>query len=179
MGLNEKLEKITGIITDVDGVLTDGGIILDGKGQEYKIFNVKDGNGIKIWMKSGFKLAFLSGRVSKPVLKRGEELGVDEVILGSRDKIKDGEGILKSWRLNWENIAYIGDDIVDIPVMEKAGVSFTVNDAVAEAKEAADIILNNVGGHGALREMVEIILKEKGLWDGVLSKFIKKENQTT
>jgi len=172
MEISDKFKKINGIITDVDGVLTDGGIILNDDGNEYKIFNVRDGNGIKIWMMLGFPLAFLSGRLSKPVLKRGNELGVDEVVLGSRDKIEDGGVILKKWKLNWENIAYIGDDIVDIAIMKKSGLSFAVNDAVEEVKEIADIILNNVGGRGALREVVELILKEKGLWNGVLSKFI-------
>ena len=171
MDFGEKIKKISGIITDVDGVLTDGGIILNGKGGEYKIFNVRDGNGIKIWMKMGFKIAFLSGRVSKPVLRRAQELGVEDVILGSRDKVADGEEIVKGWQLSWENIAYIGDDIVDIPIMKKAGVSFAVSDAVDEVKDVASVVLNTVGGKGAFREVTEIILKEKGLWSEVISKF--------
>lgn len=171
MDFGEKIKKISGIITDVDGVLTDGGIILNGRGGEYKIFNVRDGNGIKIWMKMGFKIAFLSGRVSKPVLRRAQELGVEDVILGSRDKVADGEEIVKGWQLSWENIAYIGDDIVDIPIMKKAGVSFAVSDAVDEVKDVASVVLNTVGGKGAFREVTEIILKEKGLWSEVISKF--------
>ena len=173
--LSEVVGKIKGIISDVDGVLTSGEIIVDGEGNEYKIFNVRDGNGIKIWQMAGYRFAFLSGRKSRPVEVRGKELNVD-VIQGSHCKIRSGEDLLKLWGLKWEEVAYIGDDIVDIPIMKKVGFPVAVGDADEEVKSVALYTTLSPGGRGAVREVVEYIMKAKGEWGEIVEKFFSRDN---
>ena len=175
--LQSIVKNIKGIISDVDGVLTSGEVIMDGEGNEYKIFNVRDGNGIKIWQLAGYKFAFLSGRDSKPVDVRGKELGI-EVIQGTHCKTESGEKLLKLWGLKWDEIAYIGDDIVDIPIMRKVGFPVAVGDAVAEVKEIALYTTLAPGGRGAVREVVEYILEVREEWERVIEKFFQKNRSS-
>ena len=171
--VQERGKKIKGIISDVDGVLTRGEIVLDYEGKELKLFNVRDGNGIKLWQLAGYKFAFLSGRYSDPVEKRGKELKVD-VVQGSHCKIESGEKIISSWGLSWEEIAYIGDDVVDIPIMMKVGLPVAVYDAVDEVKEHAFYITKAEGGRGAVRELIEFILQSRGEWQEIIEKFLRR-----
>ncbi len=169
----ERIRKIKGIISDVDGVLTHGEIVLDWEGRELKFFNVRDGNGIKLWQLAGYKFAFLSGRYSDPVEKRGKELKVD-VVQGSHCKIESGEKIISSWGLSWEEVAYVGDDVVDIPIMMKVGFPVAVYDAVDEVKEYASYITEAEGGKGAVREVIEFILQSRGEWLEIIEKFLQR-----
>ncbi len=171
--IKRKVTKIKGIISDVDGVLTGGEIIIDHSGQEIKVFNVKDGNAIKLWQAAGYRFAFLSGRLSEPVSRRAEELGV-ELIQGSHCKIEDGEKLLEIWGLSWDEVAYIGDDVVDIPIMIKVGLPVAVGDAVEEVKKVAFYMTSTYGGEGAIREVVEFIMKMRGEWDVIIEKFLEK-----
>ncbi len=171
--IRSRVEKIKAIISDVDGVLTAGEIVVDHNGNELKFFNVKDGNAIKLWQFAGYRFAFLSGRYSDPVQKRAEELGVD-IIQGSHCKIEDGRKLLEMWGLDWDEVAYIGDDVVDIPIMMKVGLPVSVFDAVEEVKEVAFLVTSAGGGRGAIRELVEFIMGSRGEWDGVIEHFLER-----
>lgn len=158
------------LILDVDGVLTDGKVMLNKDGEEYKFFNVKDGEGISIARKAGITVVFLSGRASKAVEKRAGKLGVTEVYQGVKDKIAVYEKLMKKYRLQKDNIAYVGDDLNDIPLAEKVGFPVAVNNAAEELKKVAAYVTSHNGGDGAVREAIELILKKSGRWERVLEK---------
>ncbi len=171
MKLKEKLKKIKLIILDVDGVLTDGRIIFDSNGVESKFFNVKDGHGLKLLKRAGYDTGIITGRESKVVEIRAKELGIDFIIQKSHNKLESLEKIIKIKNLNYEEIAYCGDDIVDIPVMKRVGVSFSVNNAVEECKNIADFVTEKYSGKGAVREIAELILKLTGKWDEIFKRY--------
>lgn len=160
--MNEKVKDIKLILMDVDGVLTDGKIIL-GKNEELKFFDIKDGMGITLAKKAGLKIGVVTGRTSKAVERRGKELHMDYVIQGKKNKIKAVEEILKKEKLDYKNICYIGDDIIDIALFRKVGFSATVNEAPEYVKSEVNYISSKKGGRGAVREIIEYILKEKRL----------------
>lgn len=162
--IDEKLNRIKLVILDVDGVLTDGGILIDGRGEETKRFHVRDGYGIKLLQRTGVSFVLLSGRTSKPTSIRAAELGIDEVHQGIRDKLPLYEKILEEKGLTDEQVAYMGDDWMDVPLLLRVGFSATVADAVEEAKEAADYITAKRGGDGAVREFIELILRRRDNW---------------
>lgn len=152
----EKIKQIKMLVMDCDGVLTDGSMIFTEHGDEIKHFNAKDGQGIKNAMDAGLLTGIISaGRSSGLVEKRAEMLGINHCYVGKQPKIEVLEGWLKTLDLTLENIAYIGDDVKDIPVLEKVGLSFCPADAVAEVKEICDVILNTNGGKGCVRELVD------------------------
>jgi 3-deoxy-manno-octulosonate cytidylyltransferase (CMP-KDO synthetase) len=153
------VKKIRMLIMDVDGVLTDGKIMMDDLGREYKTFHVKDGEGIKQARRDGIIVVFFSGRTSKTVAKRAEELGVKEVYQGIKDKVKVYEKLKEKYGLRDEQIAYIGDDLNDLQVFERAGFPIAVGDSIRELKERAVFVTKNNGGNGAVREAIEHILK--------------------
>jgi 3-deoxy-D-manno-octulosonate 8-phosphate phosphatase (KDO 8-P phosphatase) len=169
--LYNNLKKIKMFLTDVDGVLTNGKIILDNNGNEIKFFDVKDGHGIKMLHRYGITVGFVTGRESKVVLNRAKELGVNIIYQKVRIKLDVVEKILKEYNLSYSEIAYCGDDIVDIPVLRRAGVAFTVNNAVNECKNIADYITVRNGGSGAVREITDLILKAKGFWEEVKARY--------
>ena len=169
--LLKKLKNIELFLTDVDGVLTDGRIILDNNGNEMKFFNVKDGHGIKMLQRYGIKVGIVTGRESEVVVHRAKELGINMIFQKIRVKLDIVEKILNENNLNFSQIAYCGDDIVDIPVLKRAGVSFTVNDAVNECKKVVDYITQKNGGEGAVREITDLILKAKGFWEDVKDRY--------
>lgn len=164
----EKAKKIKLVILDVDGVLTDGGILLDNNGNESKRFHVRDGHGIKMLNRTVIKTAIITGRTSEVVRKRAEELGITEVHQGIFKKITVLDELLKKYKINYGNVAYMGDDIVDIEILQKVGLSAAPSDAEAEAKECADFVTARGGGRGAAREFIDLILKSAGLWDKLL-----------
>ena len=169
--LIEKVKNICLLILDVDGVMTDGRIIMDHMGHETKNFNVKDGHGIKILIKFGIDVVLLTGRRSDVVAHRARDLGISEVHQGIFNKIEKSEEILKKRSLNYANIAYVGDDIVDIPLLKRVGFSVAVADAAEGVKECVDYVTKKKGGHGAVREVCELILQGQGKWLDVAKKY--------
>jgi len=147
------------IILDVDGVLTDGSIIYDSEGKEYKVFNVKDGYGIATAIKRGLKVVVISGRSSPAVEKRCKELGITEVFQGVSDKLEVYEKVKEKYHLKDSEIAAMGDDIPDIPILKKVGFSGAPKDAVPEVKRAVDLVTESPGGKGAVREFIDYLLK--------------------
>lgn len=172
--LAEKLKKIKIFITDVDGVLTDGRIILGSNGLELKAFHAQDGLGLHLAQKAGLKTAIITGRYSEAVERRGRELAFDYVFQGVTDKKSVLREILTKEGLNLNEAAYIGDDLNDLPILKLAGVKLAVNNAVNEVKEAADYVTRKDGGCGAVREAVELILKAQDKWEKIMSGYLEK-----
>ncbi|MEW6619471.1 MAG: HAD-IIIA family hydrolase [bacterium] len=170
--MEEKTKDIKLILMDVDGVLTDGRIIL-GENEELKFFDIKDGMGITLAKKAGLKVGVITGRTSKAVEKRGKELKMDYVIQEKINKLEAVEEILKKEKLDYKNIAYIGDDIIDISLFRKVGFSATVNDAPEYIKSEVSYVANKNGGRGAVREIIEYILKNQGVLQLTIDKSIK------
>jgi 3-deoxy-D-manno-octulosonate 8-phosphate phosphatase (KDO 8-P phosphatase) len=157
-------KKIKLLILDVDGVMTDGSIILDNFGNELKSFHVRDGHGIKMLMQAGIQVALITGRQSKIVERRAYELGIEDVFQKCYDKKIAYDELTQKYSLDDSEIAYVGDDIVDIPVLRKAGFPIVVADAHEEVKAFAQFITIKDGGKGAVREICDLLLKAKGLW---------------
>ncbi|MHC4416252.1 MAG: KdsC family phosphatase [Planctomycetota bacterium] len=149
---------------DVDGVMTDGGIRLDDHGVETKRFHVRDGTGIRLWMRLGYEVALITGRSGMAVRHRADELGIEHLIQGSRDKGKDFERLLGNLALTAPQAAILADDLPDLPVMRRAGYAMAVADAVPEVLAEAAFVTSVPGGHGAVREAVEHLLKAKDRW---------------
>lgn len=169
----EKAKKIKLLILDVDGVLTDGSIILDNEGNEYKSFHVRDGHGIKMLIRAGVQVALITGRQSKVVARRAHELGITEVFQKCFNKAVAYDTLLKKYGLSDQEIAYVGDDIVDAPIMTKVGLPVSVSDSVEEIKKYALVVTKNRGGRGAVREVADVILKAKGLWQEMFDEYFK------
>jgi 3-deoxy-D-manno-octulosonate 8-phosphate phosphatase (KDO 8-P phosphatase) len=163
----EKAKKIKMVIFDVDGVLTDGSIIIDGEGNELKRFNVRDGHGIKALQKAGIKVAIITGRESKVVSVRADELGIEEVHQKIFKKSAVYESLLVKYDLKNEEVAFMGDDIVDSELLKRVGLPAVPADADENVMELAEFISAKNGGRGAVREFVELILKSSGKWDSV------------
>jgi len=161
------------LILDVDGVLTDGSIILDNEGNEYKAFNVRDGHGIRMLHKTDIKVAIITGRQSKVVERRAHELGITKVFQNCRDKKVAYAQLLKQYALKDHEVAYIGDDIIDAPIMAVVGLPVAVADADNETKNYALMVTKNRGGKGAVREITDFILKAKGLWKTMFDEYFK------
>jgi len=171
--LSERAKKIKLLLMDVDGVLTDGSLYYTERGEEIKVFNVRDGLGIKLIQKVGIKTGVISGRDSKALLNRLKELGIDEIHLGHYEKLEVLEEITKRNSISYEEIAYIGDDYVDIPVLRRVGFPIVVGDAPAVVKEHALFITKNSGGRGAVREAIEFILELRGELKDLIEYYLK------
>jgi 3-deoxy-D-manno-octulosonate 8-phosphate phosphatase (KDO 8-P phosphatase) len=171
--LRKAAKKIELLILDVDGVMTDGSIILDNNGNEYKAFYVRDGHGIRMLIKSGIRVAIITGRYSKVVERRAAELGITEVFQKCHDKRTAYAELLAKYGLEDAAVAYVGDDIVDIPVMQKVGLPVAVADAAGEVQEIACLVTKNRGGRGAVREVTDLILKCRGRWEALFSEYLK------
>ncbi len=169
----EAAGKIKLLILDVDGVLTDGGIILDNEGNELKSFHVRDGHGIKLLIRKGVDVAIITGRHSRVVERRAHELGVKEIHQKCFNKVIAYEEIKGKFALQDEEIAYIGDDVVDIPLLRRVGLPVTVADASEDVRAFSMIVTKNRGGRGAVREITDLILKAKGFWEGIINDYIK------
>ena len=170
-GLIEKMRKVKVLILDVDGVLTDGRIIISDDGQETKCFDVRDGHGLKMIQRAGIEVVFLTGRKSQVVAHRARELGVDRVYQGALDKLAVFQEILAQGGLVAEQTAYMGDDIVDLPVLRRAGFSVAVRDSHVEVLQTVDLVTQNPGGRGAVREVCELILKAQGKWEELTGRY--------
>jgi 3-deoxy-D-manno-octulosonate 8-phosphate phosphatase (KDO 8-P phosphatase) len=169
--LIERIRQIKLLLSDVDGVLTDGGIIIDDHGLETKRFNVKDGHGIKLLQRAGIEVALLTGRTSKVVSHRAAELHITNIIQGAKDKKTAYRGLKEQTGYADEEIAYVGDDVVDIPILRQVGVAIAVEDAVDEVKAVADYVTSRPGGQGAIREVAECILKTQNHWDRLMERY--------
>lgn len=167
----EMARGVSLIILDVDGVMTDGGIMLDNSGNEIKRFHVRDGHGIKMAQRVGITIAIITGRRSDVVEVRARELGITEVYQRCLDKVETYEKLKSKLGISENQTAYVGDDIVDIPVMKRVGLSFAVADAEPYVKEVAHMVTERGGGRGAVREVIDFILKARGDWESVTSKY--------
>ena len=164
----EEAKAIRLILSDVDGVLTDGMITIDNAGVESKSFYVRDGHGIKLWRKAGFEFGLLTSRNSQVVKMRAQELGIPWVRQGFADKLPIAREMMAEIGVQPEEVCYIGDDLPDIPVMSKVGLSVTVSDGAPEVKRIAKWIMESPGGRGAVRELIERLLQAKGRWDDLV-----------
>lgn len=169
----DKLRKIKLLVMDVDGVLTDGSIIIHSDGSESKCFNVKDGHGIVMLHRIGVKTAIVSGRYSKPVEFRARELGIEIVYQGALDKLRVYNEIKEKYGFTDEEIAYIGDDVVDLPIIRRVGFSIAVADAHPEVKKHVDYVTVAEGGKGAVREVTELIIKAKDRWEYLMERYLR------
>jgi len=170
--LADRLRAIRLLVVDVDGVLTDGVIALDDRGVETKHFSVKDGSAIRLWRKSGGRVAILSGRKAECVDRRASELGIHPVIQGSAAKGDDLAAILRDLGEPAESTLYMGDDWADLPAIHAAGVSACPADAADEVRAAVDLVTTRAGGRGAVREIVERVLKERGELADLIASFL-------
>lgn len=170
-GLQEKLNQIKMLAMDADGVLTNGQILL-GDGLEIGIFDVQDGFGITLAKQAGLITAVISSRRSTAVLQRAKQLGFDEIRQGTHNKIEEYETLRERYALSDAHIAYMGDDLVDILVMERVGLAIAVHNARPEVKQIADYVTSCHGGNGAVREAVELILKGQSRWNNIYAKYV-------
>jgi 3-deoxy-D-manno-octulosonate 8-phosphate phosphatase (KDO 8-P phosphatase) len=168
--LRAKLRRVKLFLCDVDGVLTDG-MVWMGNGAETKRFNIRDGLGLKILRRNGIKIGWVSRRPSAATRQRAEDLGIDFLMQGDGDKAAFVESILLKTGLNWRDVCFVGDDIVDIGVLQRAGLAVAVGDGVAEARALADYVTKAAGGHGAVRETGELILKAQNKWKRVVAEY--------
>ncbi|MBO6258141.1 MAG: HAD hydrolase family protein [Succinivibrio sp.] len=167
----KKAQKVKLIIFDVDGVLTDGGIYIGENGELYKPFFCRDGLAITLCRKAGLKTAIITGRNSKQLAYRAKELKIDEVFQGHMDKRAAYRQLKERTGFADEEIAYIADDLIDLPILLQVGFPMAVGDAVPEVKDVSCLVSGFNGGHGAVRELLEYILKSQGLWAGIISDF--------
>ena len=157
------VRKIKLLLMDCDGVLTDGRLYFSARGEELKVFHVRDGQGLSTWHKAGFKSGIISGRDAGDIIrKRAEELGINYVFVKSPDKIADFEKIIADAGVEPSEVAFVGDDIGDLELMKRVGFAVAVADAVKEVREAAQYITQSKGGHGAIREVTDLLIAERG-----------------
>jgi 3-deoxy-D-manno-octulosonate 8-phosphate phosphatase (KDO 8-P phosphatase) len=159
------------VILDVDGVLTDGRIIYGTAGMELKAFDVRDGHGVKMFHRAGLRTAILTGRTSEVVARRAEELGIADVVQNARDKLAAYRELLARHALADAQVACVGDDVTDLPLFTRAGLAVAVPGAGPETRAAAHYVTRRAGGRGAVREVLDLILKAQGLWDEVLARY--------
>lgn len=169
--MKDRLADIRLLLLDVDGVMTDGGIIYDGNGLELKVFNVKDGHGIKMLQRHGIEVGIITGRTSPVVDFRASELGIDLVYQGALKKLESYNHVKQKTGFNDNQIAYMGDDVIDVPVMRRVIFAAAPADALIEARNAAHYVTSCSGGRGAVREVCDLILKGRGLWDEVSARY--------
>ena len=163
------------VILDIDGVMTDGSLFYDNSGHEYKAFNSKDGHGIRMLQDAGIDIALITGRTSELVLHRAENLKISPALIyqGYRDKRPAFHELLKKTELEPENIAYVGDDVMDLPIMTKVGLAIAVGDAHHFVRKHAHWTTKNKGGKGAVREVCELLLDVQGKLDDMLEAYLK------
>ncbi len=169
--MQEKLAKIKLLLLDVDGVLTDGRITYDNCGNELKSFDVKDGHGLKMLQRAGIRVGIITGRSSEVVQRRAKELGIDILYQGALRKLDPYQEILSEQGLTDEQVAYVGDDVVDLPVLRRVGFSVTVADAVPDVSPYVDFVTLRAGGRGAVREVCDLLLRASGKWDELTERY--------
>ncbi|MCC6731220.1 MAG: HAD hydrolase family protein [Chthonomonadales bacterium] len=170
--LTRRFETIRALVMDVDGVLTDGGIVLSSDGSEVKRFHVADGLGIQLARHAGLRVVWLTSRQSAIVERRARELQVSRLIQGAADKAAALGADMREHDLGVDEVAYVGDDLNDLPPMRLCGLRFAPANAAAEVKAEADLLLEKEGGHGAVREMCDLVLKIQGRWLDALTAYL-------
>jgi len=168
---SEKLKDIRLLLLDVDGVLTDGSIIYNETGSETKVFNVKDGLGIRLLIEAGIAVCIVTGRRSKALLHRCRDLGITDIFDGVSDKALMLDAIVGKTGVRRTHMAAMGDDLPDLPLLRRVGVAIAVADAAEPVRRSAHLITDAAGGQGAVREIAEAILQAKQMWDAVLQRF--------
>jgi len=170
--LKARLKRIKLFLCDVDGVLTDASIFIGGE-REFKRFNIRDGLGIVLARRAGLKVGWVSARPSLATKLRAEELKIDFLVQQGDNVSKTGaiEQLLAQEKLNWDDVCFVGDDIIDLGPLTRAGLAVAVGDAMPEAKAAAHVVTDAVGGRGAVREAIEMILKAQGKWSCFLQQY--------
>ncbi|MHC4910690.1 MAG: KdsC family phosphatase [Planctomycetota bacterium] len=168
---DDRTDDIRLLCLDVDGVLTDGSILIDDHGVETKRFHVRDGTALRLWMDSGRELAIITGRSGVAVRHRAAELGITRVLQGVADKQVAFGAVLDDLGLLASQSAMLGDDLPDLPILHLAGYPMAVADAVPEVREAADYVTIRPGGRGAVREAIEHLLKGADVWDDLIARF--------
>ena len=171
--LLERARQTRLLMMDVDGVLTDGRIVQDCHGHELKVFDVKDGHGIVMAHRAMLRTALISGRESETITHRAEELGIEVVFQKIWNKLEVYEKILVDTKLTHDEVAYIGDDLIDIPLLRRVGLAVAVADALDEVKAAAHLVTQRPGGQGAVREVIELILKAQGHWESLVERYTR------
>lgn len=169
--MDDTLMNIRLLLLDVDGVMTDGGIIYDGTGLETKVFNVKDGHGIKMLQRCGIEVGIITGRTSLVVDIRAKELGISILYQGALKKLDSYDDVKQRTGLKDSNIAYMGDDVIDVPVMRRVAFAAAPADAVPEARMAAHLVTERGGGKGAVREVCDLILRAQGYWKDISDRY--------
>jgi 3-deoxy-D-manno-octulosonate 8-phosphate phosphatase (KDO 8-P phosphatase) len=164
------------LLLDVDGVLTDGTIVLHPDGTESKSFHIRDGAAIVWAQRAGFRIGLLSARTSEATEQRAAQLGIPLVVQGAADKLTAYEQILATNALTDTEVAYMGDDLQDLPVLRRAGFSAAPNDAAAEVRGAVDWVSSRPGGHGAVRELIEHVLRTQGTWEAVVAGYLPQRS---
>jgi 3-deoxy-D-manno-octulosonate 8-phosphate phosphatase (KDO 8-P phosphatase) len=173
--VEERARRVKLLLMDCDGVLTDGCIQLHENGNEQKTFHVRDGHGLVLFHRSGLVSAIISGRSSVVVERRALELGIKHVRQGSWNKIKEYVDVLSEAGVDESEVAVMGDDVTDIPLMQRCGLAVAVADAVEEVRHAAHYVTVLRGGHGAVREVIELILKAQGRWEELMRRYIAQQ----
>jgi 3-deoxy-D-manno-octulosonate 8-phosphate phosphatase (KDO 8-P phosphatase) len=168
--LRERLRNVKLFLCDVDGVLTNGTVLMGG-GQEFKSFHIQDGLGLRLLQRHGIKVGWVSNRPSPATQQRAEDLKVDYLFQDKGSKVQAVEAILVKAGLSWKDISYMGDDVVDLGALQRAGLAVAVSNAIEEAKAAAHYVTQAHGGCGAVREMVDLILKAQGHWEKIITEF--------
>ena len=173
MSLSERIKPLRLVAFDVDGVLTDGGLYLADSGEEFKRFNTLDGHGLKMLKASGVELAIITGRTSNCVALRAKNLGISRLYQGVEDKLATMKSLLAELNLSPETAAYMGDDVVDLPVMRFVGLALSVPSAPQVVRDRAHYVSQREAGHGAVREVCELILGAQGTLDAQLAPYLK------
>ena len=170
-GAEDRARRVRAILMDADGILTAGGILVAPGGEEWKLFDARDGLGLRIARETGFLLGVISGRRSSALERRAHELRFDEIHQGVTDKLRVFEAVIARWKIPPEEVAYLGDDLVDAPVLRRAGFAATVPDAAEEIRRLVHFVSSHPGGRGAVREVIEYILRTQGRWESVLKSY--------
>jgi 3-deoxy-D-manno-octulosonate 8-phosphate phosphatase (KDO 8-P phosphatase) len=172
VSLTGRLKRIRLLLTDVDGVLTDGSVFITADG-EFKQFSIQDGLGLVLWRKCGFKVGWISARPSVITTRRAEELKIDYLSQERVSKVETAEKILAAAGVNWSHVCFVGDDVVDLCLLQRAGLAVAVANAIPEAKALSHYVTRQRGGHGAVREVITMILKAQGQWQQIVREFTK------
>ena len=173
----DRFARIRLLLLDVDGVLTDGRIVYTDAGHEIKAFHVRDGAGLKVWRQSGGRIAILTGRSSPVVTRRAAELGVELVIQGADEKSPALRRILTETGLGPDQVCAVGDDLPDLPVLTWCGLAVAVADAAPEVRSVAHFVTTAPGGHGAVREVVEWLMRGRGTWDTAVAALLGNDTE--
>jgi len=172
MTVDERCQSIALLLSDVDGVLTDGLILLDNQGMESKAFHIRDGMGIKLWQKAGYAFGMVTLRSTQSLKVRAAELGIEIIRQGVPDKLTAIKQILVELKLTRDRVCYMGDDLPDLPVIRAVGLGVAVADAGSEVRQAAHYTTQERGGRGAVREVIELILKAQCRWNDVIQTYL-------